>query len=568
LSLRLSRALGAAALAASGVLVASLAAPAGAATSPALAPLTGPSAASAAPGRYIVVLTGEPGSSSATLKSTVARAKQLGADVTHEYDHVLNGFSAALSDDELAAVRALPGVAYVARDTVGARPPTVQSPSPNWGLDRIDQHPLPLDGSYSYGNAAPGVIAYLLDTGIRATHQEYAGRVLQGYNVITAFGQPSNDTSDCYGHGTAMAGIFAGTTYGVAKQAQMIPVRVYGCDGQYWTGADWIAGINWITADHAAHPERKLALGEIQAGGPDSAIDAAIQDSIDAGVVWVSAAGNSGLDSCTVAIADVAANIVVSNVDRTDHPLGSNYGACVDVFAPGGDIMTSSYLSDTATTSVWGTSPAAPHALGVAAQYLYTYPNATPAQVQAAIVNGATTGVLQGLDAASPNRLLYNQLPAPQANPTFAVQAANLAPGAPTDNSIQADLRVRATGTLPIDLSKVTLRYWFSRDGGANTFNANCDYAAIGCAKVTQSVVNLATPRTGADAYLQVGFTSSAGSISGTTSTGQIQLRVNKTDWSNFSEAADYSYRNTATAADFTKVTGYYNGTLIWGTEP
>jgi hypothetical protein len=555
--------LGAAAVAASGVLVAAVAAPAGAATEPTSAPLLKAPTTVAAPGRYIVVLDGSPAASSssaaAAFRGNVAQAEDLGVTVKHEYTAVLNGYSASLTADQLSEVRKLPGVAYVSEDRL-TQPPATQTPTPSWGLDRIDQHNLPLNNAFSYDNAAPNVVAYMLDTGVRATHTEFAGRVLPGYNVVTTdpAGQASTNTNDCNGHGTYIAGIFAGTTYGVAKQAKMVPVRVYGCGGGY--GSDWIAGINWITSDHAANPTRKLALAEIQSSGPDAALDSAIQSSINAGVTWVSAAGNSGLDSCTVSIDDVPANIVVGASNNTDQAAGfSQYGACLDLYAPGVDITSSSYLGDTATTTASGTSPAAPHVLGVAAQYVYVNPAATPAQVQTALVNGATTGALTSLPAGSPNKLIYDHWNEAPPTPTFVVQAANLAPTATTDNMIRPDLRLRATGTVAIDLSKVTLRYWFTRDGGASTFT---------CAKVTQNVVNISPARTGADAYLQVGFTTAAGSISGTTNTGQIQLRVNKTDWSNFSETADYSFRNTATVADFTKVTGYYNGALVYGTEP
>ena len=570
---RLSRALGAAAVAASGVLVAAVA-PAVAASGPTLAPLAEAPAAVAAPGRYIVVLDGKPAASgssaAAAFRDNVAEAKGLGVQVAHQYTSALNGYSASLTADQLTEVRKLPGVAYVSEDRL-VRPPATQAPTPSWGLDRIDQRNLPLNNSFTYDNAAPNVVAYMLDTGVRSTHTEFAGRVLQGYNVVpTGAGgaaQSSTNTSDCDGHGTYIAGIFAGTTYGVAKQAKMVPVRVYGCQGGY--GSDWVAGIDWITADHAVNPTRKLALGEIQAGGPDSTLNTAIQNSINAGVTWVSAAGNYAYDSCTVAIDTVPANIVVGASDSTDYAASfSNYGACLDLYAPGVNITSSSFTGDSATTSASGTSPAAPHVLGVAAQYLYVNPSATPAQVQTALVNGATSGVLLGLPAGSPNKLIYDHWTEAQPAPAFAVQAANLAPGLPTDNAVKPDLRVRATSSSAVDLSKVTLRYWFTRDGGASTYSAACDYAVITCAKVTQSVVNLSPTRTGADAYLQVGFTSTAGSISGSGTTGQIQLRVNKTDWSNFSEAADYSYRNTATPADFTKVTGYYNGVLVWGVEP
>jgi subtilisin family serine protease len=569
---RFSRALGLAAIAACGVLAAAGAAPAGAAA-PTPAPLLA-APDQAVPGRYVVVLDGEPAASGASaakaFQASVAQAKSLGADVSQQYRHAVNGYAATLTAGELAAVRQLPGVAYVSEDRK-VDPPATQSPTPSWGLDRIDQRSLPLDSSYSYPNAAPGVVAYLLDTGIRATHTEFTGRVLQGYNVInTGAGgayQSPTDTSDCYGHGTHVAGTFAGTTYGVAKQALMVPVRVYGCGGS--SSSEWIAGIDWITADHAANPTRKLALGEIQSSGPDAPLDAAIQASIDSGVVWVSAAGNSALDSCTVSIDDIPANIVVGSSNSNDQPAGdSQWGACVDVYAPGVGITSALNGSDTDYATWSGTSMAAPHVLGVVAQYLYTNPSATPAQVQTAIVNGATSGVLSGLPPGSPNKLVTNYPDAPQPSPTFAVQAGNLAPAATTDNSIRTDLRVRANGGLPVDLSKVTLRYWFTRDGGANTYQANCDWAVIGCSNLVQTVVNLPTARTGADAYLQVGFTTSAGTISGSATSGQTQLRLNKTDWSNFSEAADHSYRNTATVADFTKVTGYYNGVLVWGVEP
>ncbi|MER3425743.1 MAG: peptidase S8 [Thermoleophilia bacterium] len=379
------------------------------------APVLGLEAPEAIPGRYIVVYKENAGvlPTLETLKAGlepgllrpqgfVAQAlKTLGletARVAQVYTSALQGIAAELSPEELSRLRKDPRVAYIEVDQE-VRAFAVQSPA-TWGLDRIDQRYLPLDGSYTYTATGAGVHAYVVDTGIRLTHVEFTGRIGNGYDAIT----PGGNANDCNGHGTHVAGTIGGSTYGVAKGVTLHPVRVLDCNGS-GSNSSVIAGLDWVTQNHIKPAVINMSLG----GGASSALDTAVNNAINAGVTVVVAAGNDNRDACLYSPARVSAAITVGATTSTDYRASfSNYGSCLDLFAPGQSITSAWYTSDTATNTISGTSMATPHVAGAAALYLEKNPTATPSQVAGAIVGNATTGVVQSAGTGSPNRLLYS----------------------------------------------------------------------------------------------------------------------------------------------------------------
>lgn len=317
------------------------------------------------------------------------------------FDHVLGGFSVRLTEDEAIRLSRHPAVLWVEENGWLSGADTQFNP-PSWGLDRIDDRWLPLDGSNFHLLSGAGVRVYVLDSGIRTSHVDFGGRAVPAYGAV-------NDgwgANDCNGHGTHVAGIIAGTEHGVAKGARVHSVRVLNCqNGGTWD--DFIEGVQWITANHV-HP----ALVNASISGPGhSSADKAVQDSIDHGLLYVIASGNDRIDACTVTPARVGAALTVAGTGESDSVYyWSNQGSCVDLFAPGENIVSLGHANDQATTVKTGTSMAAPHVAGVAAMYLSAYPSATPSQVANAVIGASTTGVIPSSDLfpASPNRLLFS----------------------------------------------------------------------------------------------------------------------------------------------------------------
>ena len=272
----------------------------------------------------------------------------------------------------------------------------IQAP---WDLDRLDQDHTPSDGTYSYGPTGAGVTAYVFDTGIRATHHEFGGRVGRGFSTI----HDGRGTGDCSGHGTHVAGTIGGATYGVAKAVRLVPVRVLDCAGT-GTIADLIAGIDWVTAHHHGPSVANLSLS----AAPSPALDRAVARSIASGVTYVVSAGNDDADACATSPARVPGAITVAASTADDQRASdSNYGRCVDLFAPGTDILSAGRASDTATAVRSGTSMAAPHVTGVIATYLQHARRAQPAQAWRALRGAAVGGVLTEAGPGSPNALLH-----------------------------------------------------------------------------------------------------------------------------------------------------------------
>ncbi|GAB3434568.1 S8 family serine peptidase [Actinophytocola sediminis] len=343
------------------------------------------------PDSYLVVLKDDAGASASTT------ARQYGANVQHTYTAALNGYAATMSADAAKRTAADPAVAYVEQNRVISAVGTQPNP-PSWGLDRIDQRDLPLDNSYTYPNTAPGVTAYIIDTGIRTTHGDFGGRATWGTNTVD-----SNNT-DCNGHGTHVAGTVGGTAHGVAKEAKLVAVKVLNCQGS-GTLAGVAAGIDWVTANAVKPAVANMSLG---ASGTNASLETAVRNSISSGVVYAIASGNSSADACNFTPARTAEAITVNSTDRNDARSSfSNFGTCTDIFAPGRDITSAWNSSDSATNTISGTSMATPHVAGVAALYLGGNPSATPAQVQTALKDGASKGNVTTPGSGSPNNLLF-----------------------------------------------------------------------------------------------------------------------------------------------------------------
>ena len=386
--------------AAAGALALAAGVPASSAAPGGRAPVVGTERATAIDGRYIVVM--EPRSNRADREDAERDARANGARVLFEYGDALKGFAAALPDRAVEALRSNPNVAYIEADQRVALSATQSNPT--WGLDRIDQRSLPLSSSYTYDATGSGVTAYIIDTGVRSSHNEFGGRVGSGYTAIS----DGNGTNDCNGHGTHVAGTVGGTTYGVAKSVSLRPVRVLDCQGS-GTNSGVIAGVDWVTSNHSAGSPAvaNMSLG----GGASSALDTAVTNSINDGVTYAVAAGNENTNACNGSPSRVASALTVGSTTSTDARSSfSNYGSCLDLFAPGSSITSAWYTSNTATNTISGTSMATPHVAGVAALYLQGNPGASASTVNSAIVNGATTGVVTGAGTGSPNRLLYSLL--------------------------------------------------------------------------------------------------------------------------------------------------------------
>ncbi|WJK32247.1 S8 family serine peptidase [Solwaraspora sp. WMMA2065] len=382
-------------------------------------------------GGYIVVLKDQPLKGGAA-NDPVVVAERVGGREVHPYTTVLNGFSAKLDADALEAVRANPNVEYVQADAViqavepvvtggGA---TTQPNPPSWGLDRVDQRNLPLDQEFSYDTDGTGTTVFVLDSGIRTTHDDFGTRAQWAYDAVN----DGNSPGDCHGHGTHVSGTIGGTTYGVAKDVQIRDVRVLDCFN-FGTDADLIEGIDWVATNA---PPRSVANLSLQNYG--SVVNTAAQNMIDAGVLAVFAAGNNNSDACNNNPRS-ADGIVVGATTITDGRWSSsNYGSCIDVFAPGNNITSAGNSGDSAVASNWsGTSMAAPHVTGWVARYLEANPSATMAQAKAALLGAATSNVLTGIGAGSPNLLLY-------ADPgsTVTDTVAPSTPGTPVASGVTA----------------------------------------------------------------------------------------------------------------------------------
>jgi len=374
--------------------------------------------------QYIVLLKEQEGDSSSTAYSKLSKEKRksklaqvssdiaasVNAKVLRQYSNKVNGFVLNMDEVEINKLRQDSRILMIEQDQIMSISATQNSPT--WGLDRIDQADLPLSDSYTYIPDGTGVNTYIIDTGVLSSHADFSGRAVSGWDFV----DNDNDASDCHGHGTHVAGTVAGSTWGVAKNASVTAIRVLGCSGS-GSNSGVIGGVDWV-ASNAVQP----AVANMSLGGGDSAIlDAAVNRAIDAGVTFVVAAGNSNINACSGSPNKVPAAITVASSTNTDSRSSfSNWGSCVDIFAPGSNITST--WSNGGINTISGTSMASPHVAGAAALFLQAYPDSTPAEVAAGLVGFAIEDKISNPNG-SPNLLLnveFDQdtvLPAPPSAP-------------------------------------------------------------------------------------------------------------------------------------------------------
>ncbi|GLZ80610.1 hypothetical protein Afil01_54170 [Actinorhabdospora filicis] len=406
------------------------------------------------PGRYIVALNDSlTGSISSARDGLIA---EYGGTLGITYSSVLHGYSVGMDATAARRLAADPAVKYVTPVHIGHLLDTQQNP-PSWGLDRIDQQDLPLSSSYTYANAGEGVTAYLVDTGVKMSHADFEGRVTAGYDFV----DNDADPQDGHGHGTHTAGTVLGKTYGVAKKAKGVALRVLNNSGS-GTSEQTLGAFDWVVKNKKLPAVLNFSVGF--AGG-DTAVDDAARKVTEAGVVFGAAAGNDNKDACTSTPGRVSQLITVGATTKTDSRAlpndwngvnGSNYGTCLDIFAPGTGIV-SAYTSST-STSMNGTSMATPHVVGAAALYLSANPSATPSQVRDALVNNAVAKVTN-LGSGSPNKLLYVGFIGGGTPPTddFSIaldpSSASVAPGQSASTTVKTTLTTGAAQTIRLTAS-------------------------------------------------------------------------------------------------------------------
>ena len=353
-------------------------------------------AQNAAPNDYIVTFRDDESDPEGQANGLV---KAHGGSLKHVYRYALKGFAVAnLPDAAVEALQRNPRIARIEHDGIMTADASGTQSGATWGIDRIDQANLPLDGNFSWGADGSGVTAYIIDTGILTSHTQFGGRASGGFTSIN----DGRGTTDCNGHGTHVSGTVGGSTYGVAKAVTLVAVRVLNCQGS-GTTSGVIAGVDWVTGNHATRAVANMSLG----GGASSTLDNAVTNSINSGVTYALAAGNDNIDACNTSPARTPSALTVGATTSTDARASfSNFGPCVDINAPGVGITSAWSTSTTATNTISGTSMATPHVTGAAAVFLSANPTASPADVASALINGSTKNVLSGL-SGSPNRLLF-----------------------------------------------------------------------------------------------------------------------------------------------------------------
>lgn len=362
--------------------------------------------------QYIVVFNtpavinlNDPNGVSAYASSMGARlANEHGIEVRQNFGNSLNGVLVKANAAQIQSLLKDPNIKYVEQDQRVSIEPMVEAAGDQggatWGLDRIDQRDLPLNSNYHYDYDGSGVTAFVIDTGVRNTHNEFGGRASSGYDFI----DNDNDSSDCNGHGTHVAGTIGGSTYGVAKNVNIVGVRVLNCSGS-GTNSGVISGINWVKNNAQGPSVANMSLG----GGASQALDDAVNAAVAAGISFVVAAGNDNSNACNYSPARAANAVTVGSTTSTDSRSSfSNYGTCLDIYAPGSSITSAWYNSNSATNTISGTSMASPHVAGVAALYLAENPALSPTQLTNLLVSRASSGKVGDAKTGSPNKLLYS----------------------------------------------------------------------------------------------------------------------------------------------------------------
>jgi serine protease len=331
-------------------------------------------------------------------------ANDYNVSVVKNFGSALNGVLINASAKQITELQNDPKIKYIEQDQIMSITPQVSiagdQASPTWGIDRIDQRDLPLDNNYHYDYDGTGVTAYVVDTGVLNSHNEFGGRASSGYDFI----DNDNDATDCNGHGTHVAGTIGGASYGVAKNVNIVGVRVLNCSGS-GSNSGVISGINWVKNNASGPSVANMSLG----GGASQATDDAVNAAVAAGISFVVAAGNDNSNACNYSPARAADAITVGSTTSSDARSSfSNYGTCLDIYAPGSSITSAWYTSNSATNTISGTSMAAPHVAGVAAVYLNETPSMTPTQVTGMLSSRASSGKVSDAKTGSPNALLYS----------------------------------------------------------------------------------------------------------------------------------------------------------------
>ncbi|WDE10557.1 S8 family serine peptidase [Thalassomonas haliotis] len=403
-------------------------------------------AATAIAGQYIVVykkpevikLGDKKALADFTTSTTNELVNTLGLDVQRQYNTALSGILVTADKAKLASLLAHPSVDFVEQDSRVSVDPgySINQANPTWGLDRIDQRALPLDKQFNPSQQGTGVTAFVIDTGINVSHNDFGGRASSGWDFIDG----DNNANDCHGHGTHVAGTVGGTTWGVAKQANLVGVRVLSCSGS-GSNSGVIAGVDWVANNANGPSVANMSLG----GGKSTALNNAVAGAVNSGVFFAVAAGNDNGNACNKSPASEPSAYTVGSTSSNDNRSSfSNYGTCLDIYAPGSSIKSAWIGSNSATNTISGTSMASPHVAGTAALYLDADPSLSPAQLSAQLTANATANVVGDAKTGSPNLLVYTE-------------SEGAAPGLDETVSGGTNSNTTFTYTVPSGASKLTV---------------------------------------------------------------------------------------------------------------